>query len=108
MAFKTLKKHLTVTPVLLYQVLDPSLQYQLWVDANDFACGDALAKQAMVGHWLPVKHMTHWFSAPDLNYSATKVKLLEVLLGLERWCYYLLGPPFVVHLDHTSLQCLFS
>ena len=62
----------------------------------------------MEGHWLPMEYMLHLFLAPGLKYSTIKYELLTVLLELKRWCYYLLGFLFIVHLDYASLQWLLS
>ena len=54
---------------------------------------------------MPIEYMSHWFSAPDSNYSANKRELLKVLSGLERWRHYWVDSLFVVHSDHANLQC---
>ena len=56
--------------------------------SSDF--GGVLVWKTIEGHWLPVEYMSHHFLSPELNYGVTKRDLLVVLLGLKRWCHYLL------------------
>ena len=104
MAFEIPNECLTVA--LIFQVLDSSLLYQLWVDTSGFTCGGSLVQRTLEGHWLPVEYISHQFLAPESNYSATKYNLLAVLLALGRQHHYLLGSLFVVCSDHAGLQYL--
>ena len=74
------------------------------MDISDFSCVSVLVQKTTESYWQSMEYMEHWFTAPELNYSATKYKLLEFLLQLNLWRHYLLGTLFVVLSDNASLQ----
>ena len=57
-AFETLKKALTMAPIL--QVFDDDKPHEVWVDALDYAVGTTLVQPSDDGKtWMPVEYLSH-------------------------------------------------
>ena len=82
-AFDSLKKLLTSTPVLL--VFDRQCETRVCCDASGTCVGAVLEQKGNDGLWHPVEFYSKRLNDAQQNYSATERELLAVILALERW-----------------------
>ena len=102
-AFKSLKKHLSSTPILAFpEVKEPSI---LYTDASLTAMGAVLA-QVQDGKERAYCYASKSFSNSQTNYSATKRELLAIVTFTRHFKHYLLGRKFKIVTDHRALQWL--
>ena len=102
-AFQKLKDGLSSPPVLglpredCYFILD--------CDSSAHAIGAALVQDQGQGE-VVIAYSSASLSKTQMGYCATKRKLLSLCYHVRHWRHYLLGKPFVVRTDHSSLRWL--
>ena len=102
-AFAALKVALTSPPVLaLPNREDPML---LDTDASDFAIGAELI-QIQDGKEKVIAYGSYSLTAEQRRYCATRKELLAVVRFTRQYRHWLLGRPFQVRTDHSSLAWL--
>ena len=102
-AFTTLKKALTNPPVLaLPNQVDSML---IDTDASDLAVGAELI-QTQNGEEKVIAYGSYYLTTEQCKYFATRKELLAVVRFMRKWRHYLLGRPFQVRTDHSSLTWL--
>lgn len=103
-AFETLKTKITEAPVLTLP--DPSLPYEVYTDASDFALGGVLLQDQGSG-LQPIAYLSRKLSDTERRYPTGDKELLAIFWTLTEWRCYLEGADFRVnsdHLNHTWFQ----
>ena len=102
-AFETLKEALLKPPVLaLPNVKDAFI---LDTDASDFAIGAELL-QVHDGVEKVIAYGSFAMTKEQRRYCTTRKELLAVVRFTRQYRHYLLGKPFVIRTDHSSLRWL--
>lgn len=104
-AFEKLKELLTTTPVLGYPMDHGDLI--LDTDASNFGIG-AVLSQLQHGKERVLAYGSRGLTLTERNYCTTRRELLAVVEFSAHFRQYLLGRPFVVRTDHSSLQWLIN
>ena len=101
-AVQQLKEALLTAPVLVrWQDEKPT---RVITDASKVGIGAVLEQQHQDG-WRPVSFWSRKLRAPELNYSATDLEWLAVVMAVTRvWHWLLEGRPFTVCSDHAALE----
>src|SRR5208282_1124204 len=102
-AFEELKVRLISAPVLAMPIDDGV--YYLDTDASDIGLG-AVLSQVQDGVERPIAYASRSLNNAERIYCTTRKELLAVVYGHKQYRQYLLGRPFVVRTDHSSLQWL--
>lgn len=99
-AFQALKSRLTSAPVLGY----PLDSGKLFLDTNasDWGIG-AVLSQTQGGEERVLAYGSRRLSATEQNYCTTRCELLAVVEFTSHFRQYLLGRPFTLRTDHSSL-----
>ncbi|GKE58982.1 reverse transcriptase domain-containing protein [Tanacetum coccineum] len=87
LAFQTLKKKLTVAPILIDS--DWDLPFELMCDASDFAIGAVLG-QRHEKHFRPIHYASKTMKEAELHYTTTKKEMLAVVYAFEKFLSYLI------------------
>ena len=103
LAFDKLKRLLTESPILGYPRDEGALY--LDTDASNFAVG-AVLSQVQDGQEKVLAYASKALSPAEQNYCTTRRELLAVVKFTTHFRQYLLGRPFVVRTDHSSLRWL--
>ena len=105
LAFETLKKSLTTSPIL--QVPDWDLPFEIMCDASNFVVGAVLGqRKERVPH--VIYYASKILSDAQKNYTTTEKELLAVVFALEKFRSYILGSPIVIFTDHSALKYLLA
>jgi len=102
-AFEELKVRLISAPVLAMPIDDGV--YYLDTDASDLGLG-AVLSQMQDGVERPIAYASRSLNNAERIYCTTRKELLAIVYGLKQYRQYLLGRPFIVRTDHSSLQWL--
>ena len=102
-AFEELKVRLISAPVLAMPIDDGV--YYLDTDASDIGLG-AVLSQVQDGVEKLIAYASRSLNNAERIYCTTRKELLAVVYGLKQYRQYLLGRPFVIRTDHSSLQWL--
>ncbi|KAL7857234.1 hypothetical protein SRHO_G00161330 [Serrasalmus rhombeus] len=102
-SFEQLKSSLTTTPVLGYPRDHGDLI--LDTDASNFGIG-AVLSQVQDGAERVLAYGSRRLSPTEQNYCTTRRELLAVVEFTRHFRQYLLGRPFIVRSDHSSLRWL--
>ena len=104
-AFATLKERLTTPPVLALPNQNDS--FILDTDASDYAIGAELI-QVQGGKEKVIAYGSFALTKEQRRYCVTRKELLAVVRFTRQFRHYLLGKPFVVRTDHSSLRWLMN
>lgn len=96
LAFKKLKQLITKTPVL--KRFDPLLPVALATDASQYGIGGHISQSGQ-----PIAYWSMSLNSAQRNYAQIEKELLAVVLGCEKFHYYLYGRPFKAIVDHKPL-----
>lgn len=102
-AFSILKQAIASAPILAYPL--PEGQFILDTDASDHAIGAELS-QNQGGEVRVIAYSSYVLSPAQRNYCTTRKELLAVVRFTRVFRHYLLGRPFLVRTDHSSLTWL--
>ncbi|KAF7695155.1 hypothetical protein HF521_006878, partial [Silurus meridionalis] len=102
-AFDKLKELLTTAPILGYPMDSGDLV--LDTDASNFGIGAVLSQQQK-GEERVLAYGSRSLTPTEQNYCTTRRELLAVVEFTAHFRQYLLGRPFTVRTDHSSLQWL--
>ncbi|XP_060073585.1 uncharacterized protein LOC132553365 [Ylistrum balloti] len=103
LAFKTLKKVLSTSPVL--KLPDLNSEFILRTDASDNGIG-AILLQEVDGVVHPVAYMSRKLKGGEVSYSVVEKECLAVVWGISKFQKYLYGRQFVLETDHQPLLYL--
>nr|GEX03452.1 reverse transcriptase domain-containing protein [Tanacetum cinerariifolium] len=104
-AFKTLKKKLTETPILV--IPDWNLPFKLVYDASDFTIGAVLG-QCETKHFQPIHYASKPMTEAQIHYTMTEKEMLAVVYAFEKFRPYLVLSKSIVYTDHSALTLLLS
>lgn len=102
-AFDALKQALTSAPILGFPC--PNGEFILDTDASDLAIGAELS-QIQEGETRVIAFSSYVLTPAQRNYCTTRKELLAVVCFTRVFRHYLLGRPFKVRTDHSSLAWL--
>ena len=102
-AFRKLKEALSSAPVLAYPQQEGV--FILDTDASNLCIGAELS-QMQDGVARVIAYGSAMLSAAQQNYCTTRKELLAVVRFTRQYRHYLLGRPFLVRTDHSSLTWL--
>ena len=92
---------LTNEPVLTHP--DPTKEFELEVDASNFATGAILFQQDERGKPRPIGFHSKTLSPVEQNYDIYDKELTALDRGLEVWRHLLINTHTTVHTDHANL-----
>jgi len=98
-AFEQLKQALVSAHVLVTP--DPSLPYEVYTDASQFALGAVLMQNQGKG-LQPVAYLSRKLSPAERNYPTGDREMLGIYYALQQWRCYLEGAVFKVNSDHLN------
>ena len=104
-AFEALKRMLVTAPVLTLP--NPTDMFVLDTDASDLALGAELL-QIQDGEEKVVAYGSCVLTKEQRKYCVTRKELLAVVMFTRLYRHYLLGKPFLVRTDHSSLRWLLN
>ena len=99
-AFQSLKQKLSSAPVLAFP--NPKDTFILDTDASDVGIGSVLS-QVQDGVERVISYGSRTLSKSEKNYCVTRKELLALVYFMRQFRSYLLGHPFLVRTDHSSL-----
>jgi hypothetical protein len=105
LAFDTLKKALSTTPILILP--NPALPYTVTTDASTQAIGAVLQQDHGLG-LQPISYLSKKLLEAETRYPTHEQELLAIIIALKEWRHYLYGQHFTIITDHNSLQHLHS
>ena len=103
-AFKSLKDHLTHSPVLA--VADPSVPFVLQTDASDRGIGAVLSQLNKEGQEHPVAYASRKLLPRETHYAVVEKECLAIVWAVGTFHTYLYGQTFVLQTDHQPLTWL--
>jgi O-acetyl-ADP-ribose deacetylase (regulator of RNase III)/transposase InsO family protein len=103
LAFDTLKSHLSSAPCLSYPRSEGN--FILDTDASDVSIGAELS-QIQEGKERTIAYASNILLPAQRRYCVTRKELLAVVKFTRQFRHYLLGRPFLVRTDHSSLAWL--
>ena len=103
-AFNTLKDMLTSAPVLS----SPNFEkmFILQTDASNYGVGAVLSQADAEGLDHPIAFFSKKLLDREQKYSTIEKECLAIKLAVNAFQVYLLGRPFVIQIDHRTLQWL--
>ena len=104
-AFVALKRMLTSPPIL--GMPRPIGTFILDTDASQYAMGAQL-NQLQNDMEVVISYASVTFTQAEVNYCATRRELLAVVFFCHHYRHYLIGEPFIVRTDHSSLSWLMN
>ena len=102
-AFQGLKQAMASAPVLAYPLTEG--RFILDTDASDQAIGAELS-QEQDGEIRVIAYSSYVLSPAQRNYCTTRKELLAIVRFTRLFRHYLLGRPFLLRTDHSSLTWL--
>jgi hypothetical protein len=103
-AFVALKERLCHAPILAYP--DACRPFILDCDVSNEGMGSVLSQCDGNGVERPVAYYARTFSKVERRYCVTRHELLACVGAIRHFNHYLLGAPFTVRTDHSSLTWL--
>ena len=104
-AFDALKTALCSAPILAYP--DFSQSFILDCDVSDVGCGGILS-QKINDQERVIAYFSTTHSYTERKYSTTRKELLALVKSVKYFKHYLLGKPFLVRTDNSSLKWLYN
>lgn len=99
--FDVLKEQLTLAPIL--KLPDPLKDFIVCTDACIEGLGGVLMREGIV-----VAYESRKLKDYEKNYATHYLELDTIVHALKMWRHYLPVRPFVLKIDHHSLQYLFT
>ncbi|MES9884337.1 MAG: reverse transcriptase domain-containing protein [Sedimenticola sp.] len=106
-AFNTLKKLLTESPILAFPDTNENAEYILDSDASDVGVGCVLS-QIQNGHERVIGYYSRCLSRTERRYCVTRKELLSMICGVKHFHHFLYGTQFRCRTDHGSLRYLLN
>ena len=104
--FKKLKKRLSQALILIPP--NWTRDFDVYVDASNFAIGSVLSQKNSKGHDQPIYFSSWQLSAVEKNYSVTESEALGMLYFVQKYRHYLLGYKFTFHVNHDALKYMIN
>jgi hypothetical protein len=100
-AFQTLKKLLTISPVLAQPNIAKS--FDVYCDASGTGLGCVLMQEGRV-----IAYSSHQLRPHEEHYRTHDLELTDLVLALRTWRLYLLGNVTHIFTGHKSLKYFFT
>ena len=100
----TLKEKMVTTPILVFPYWNQP--FHVHVDASSIALGIVLTQPGEGGIDHPIAYSSINLSTAEKNYTTTEREGLAMVYALQKFRHYLLGAPFKMFTDHSSLKYL--
>lgn len=101
LAFETLKKELTVYPVL--HLYNPSAPTELHTDASTQGLGAIFLQKQTDAKWAPIAYYSQTTNSAESRYHSFELEMLAIVRAVERFHIYLYGINFTVVRDCSAL-----
>ena len=103
-AFETLRKRITLEPVLKQPQLDQ--QFEVEVNASGYTIGAVLMQGDEKGKRHPIAYFSSTLNEAEQNYDIYTLELYAIVRALRHWRPFLAGSPheIIVHTNHANLQ----
>eukprot|EP00879_Flechtneria_rotunda_P001398 GHRR01001550.1.p1 GENE.GHRR01001550.1~~GHRR01001550.1.p1 ORF type:complete len:633 (+),score=44.76 GHRR01001550.1:1745-3643(+) len=98
-SFQQLTDALTSAPVMASP--DPSLPYEVYTDASQYALGAVLLQNQGKG-LQPIAYLSRKLTPTERNYDTGEREMLGIVYALTIWRCYLEGAQFKVNSDHLN------
>ena len=105
-AFEELKKRLVTAPILISPCW--TKPFHVYVDASNVAIGSVLSQKDDKKCDHPIYYASRQLVAAERNYSTTEREALGMVYSVQKFRHYLLGYPFVFHVDHDALKYMIN
>ncbi|KAL3679659.1 hypothetical protein R1sor_022615 [Riccia sorocarpa] len=103
-SFQKLKDALVNAPVL--RPPEWGKPFHVYVDTSSFATGAILSQKDEYNKDFPIYYASRQLNEAEKNYTTTEREALGMVYACKKFRSYLLGYPFVFHVDHSALQYL--
>ncbi|KAL3694004.1 hypothetical protein R1sor_007655 [Riccia sorocarpa] len=80
--------------------------FHVYVDTSSFATGAILSQKDEDNKDFPIYYASRQLNEAEKNYTTIEREALEMVYACKKFRSYLLGYPFVFHVDHSALQYL--
>lgn len=77
-------------------------------DASDVGIGAVLSQKQTDGSERVIAYASRVLSKPERRYCVTRRELLAAVSFIKHFRPYLLGKPFILRTDHSSLTWLYN
>lgn len=104
LAFVTLKRALTSTPILAFP--DYDRPFELYTDASRVAIGAVLSQRDDEGRERVVAYASRKLKNAESNYGVTELEFLSIVVWVQHFHPYLHGVQFKLFTDHQPLKGL--
>jgi hypothetical protein len=104
-AFEDLKNCLMTAPILALPI--DAGEYVVDCDASGAAAGSVLS-QWQKGELRVIAYASRTFRGAEKRYTTNQRELSAVIFGLKQFRVYVLGRPFLLRSDHSSLRYLMT
>ena len=105
-AFEELKRQLVFAPILVSPCW--AKVFHVYVDASNVAIGAVLSQKDDKNFDHPIYYASRQLVAAERNYSTTEHEALGMVYSVQMFFHYLLGYPFVFHVDHNALKYMIN
>ena len=95
---------MVTTPILVSPYWNKP--FHVHVDASGITLGIALTQPGEGGIDHPIAYSSRKLSTAEKNYTTTEREGLAMVYALQKFRHYLLGSPFKMFTDHSSLKYL--
>ena len=100
----TLKEKMVTAPILVFPYWNKP--FHVHVDASGIALGIVFTQLGEGGIDHPITYSSRKLSTAEKNYTTTEREGLAMVYALQKFRHYLLGAPFKMFTDHSSLKYL--
>lgn len=100
-AFETLKKELTVYPILL--LYNPRAETELHTDASSLALASIFLQKQGTDQWASVAYFSQSTNKAEKNYHIFELEMQAMVKVVERFHIYLYGLDFTMVTDYHAL-----
>ena len=78
------------------------------MDASNVAIGAVLSQKDDKNFDHPIYYVSRQSFAAKRNYTTIEWEALGMVYSIQKFCHYLLGNPFVFHVDHDALKYMIN
>ena len=104
--FEELKRQLVSAPIPVSPCW--TKVFPVYVDASNVAIGAVLSQKDDKNFDHPTYYASRQLVAVERNYSTIEREALNMVYSVEKFCHYLLGYPFVFHVDYDALKYMIN
>ena len=105
-AVEELKRQLISAPILVSSYR--TKVFHVYVDASNVAIGAVLSQKDDKNFDHPIYYASRQLVVAERNYSTIEREALGMVYSVQKFRHYLLGYPFVFHVDHDALKYMIN